>query len=123
MTKITIRIGDTSYAATLNDSETATAIKDALPISGAANLWGDEIYFSIPVNAPLENDASDQHPALSLAYWPPGTAFCIIWGPTPASHGSEPRFASPVNLIGKIDATPEALSRSESGAAVSIELA
>ena len=38
-----------------------------------------------------------------VAYWPPGQALCIFFGPTPASVGDEPRAASPVNPLGSID--------------------
>ena len=42
-----------------------------------------------------------------LGYWPPGHAFCIFYGHTPASRGDEIRPASPVNIIGRVldDAT------------------
>ena len=38
-----------------------------------------------------------------LGYWPPGTAFCIFFGPTPASHDQTPRAASNVNPFGMVD--------------------
>jgi hypothetical protein len=43
----------------------------------------------------------------TLGYWPMGHAFCIFFGPTPASTGSKPRAYSPVNIIGRVtdDAT------------------
>ena len=34
-----------------------------------------------------------------LGYWPPGAAFCIFFGPTPASRGDEIRPASAVNVV------------------------
>ncbi|NTW34709.1 MAG: hypothetical protein HGB17_00995, partial [Syntrophobacteraceae bacterium] len=34
--------------------------------------------------------------------WPTGKAFCIFFGPTPASRGNEIRPASAVNLVGKV---------------------
>jgi hypothetical protein len=42
-----------------------------------------------------------------LGYWPPGSAFCIFFGRTPASTDDRPRAASAVNIIGKVlgDAT------------------
>ena len=104
-TPITIKIGNVEFAASLDDLPTAQAIVDALPIDASANRWGDEIYFSIPVNSPLADDARDLLEVGELAYWPPGTAFCIFWGPTPASTGDEPRAASEVNPIGRIERT------------------
>jgi hypothetical protein len=42
-----------------------------------------------------------------LGFWPPGKAFCIFFGQTPASQPGEIRPASAVNVIGKVvgDAT------------------
>ena len=33
----------------MNDSPTARKIREALPITGRVNTWGDEIYFEITV--------------------------------------------------------------------------
>lgn len=87
----------------LGESATAQAIAAALPVRARASTWGDEIYFGIPVSAPLEPGATDLQAVGDLAYWPPGRAFCIFFGRTPASHAGEPRAASPVNLIGRLE--------------------
>jgi hypothetical protein len=107
MTTITITAGDVSLPATLNDSPTAQQIWDSLPIEGRANVWGDEIYFGIPVKAGEEPDARAEVEVGELCYWPPGNAFCIFFGPTPASIDERPRAASPVNILGRVlgDAT------------------
>ena len=106
MRKIQIQAGGVSATATLSDNATADAIWGALPVTGRANRWGDEIYFDIPVRVPQASDARDLMAAGELAYWPPGTAFCIFWGPTPASRGDEPRAASAVNPFGRLDGDP-----------------
>jgi hypothetical protein len=107
MNKITIQAGGVSMLAELNDNPTARQIWEALPIEGHANLWGDEIYFSIPVDADQEADARTDVDVGELGYWPVGSAFCIFFGPTPASSGNRPRAASPVNILGNVvgDAT------------------
>lgn len=107
MNKITISAGDVSMPAELNDSPTAQQIWEALPIEGRANTWGDEIYFEIPVVAGQEPDARADVEVGELGYWPAGHAFCIFFGPTPASTGERPRAASPVNILGHVlgDAT------------------
>ena len=102
MNKITIQAGGVSMPAELNDNPTARQIWEALPIEGRANLWGDEIYFSIPVDADQEADARTDVDVGELGYWPVGSAFCIFFGPTPASSGNRPRAASPVNILGNV---------------------
>jgi len=118
--KITIIVEDVKMSAELNSSETAQKIWEALPITGSANTWGDEIYFSIPVKVGLENDKAVVLEG-DLGYWPPGNAFCIFFGPTPASHGEEIRPASPVNVFGKIIGDPQVFKKVRSGAKIIIE--
>lgn len=103
MKTIVIEAGSLQMEAELRDSPAATAVWDVLPVKGRANCWGDEIYFSIGVKLDLEDDATDSMPVGSLAYWPPGSAFCILFGPTPASGpDGEPRLASDSNRLGKV---------------------
>jgi hypothetical protein len=102
--------------------KTARALWDALPIEARANTWGDEIYFSIPVEAEAENP-KEVVEAGDLGYWPPGSAFCIFFGPTPASRGDEIRPASPVNVIGRIDGDPLVFRKVRGGEEVVIERA
>jgi len=118
---IRITAGDISLAAELNDSETARAIYEALPIEAPGNRWGEEIYFSIPVSQDLSDDARAEMEVGELAYWPPGSAFCIFFGPTPASHGNEPRAASPVNPVGQIAGDVAHLSEVPDGTVVTID--
>ncbi|MCS7253948.1 MAG: cyclophilin-like fold protein [Armatimonadota bacterium] len=118
--RIRITAGSISVEAELNDTETARKIWDALPITGVANRWGDEIYFRIPVRCEEENprevvDVGD------LGYWRPGSAFCIFFGPTPASRGNEIRPASPVNVFGKVIGDATVLRDVKDGDEVKIE--
>lgn len=103
MKRIVIQAGQVSLEAELNDGPTATAVWEALPIEGRANRWGDEIYFEIPVSAGEDPGARAEMVVGELAYWPVGNAFCIFFGPTPVSRGSEPRAYSPVNVLGRVD--------------------
>lgn len=107
MNKITITAGDVSLQAELDDNPTARQVWEALPIEGRANVWGDEIYFTIPVQAGQEPGARAEVEVGDLGYWPPGNAFCIFFGPTPVSTDERPRAASPVNILGRVlgDAT------------------
>ena len=99
--------------------ETRAAIEDALPLSGDASRWGDELYFSTPVNVPEEN-GREEVPVGAMAYWPRGTALCLFWGPTPASASAPPRAASAVNLVAMLQ-DPGALDAVEGGARVRVE--
>ncbi|MFB6113619.1 MAG: cyclophilin-like fold protein [Halodesulfurarchaeum sp.] len=104
MSDLTLTVDDAELTATWIDSNpnTRQAIEDALPLSGDATRWGDELYFRTPVDVPKE-DAESEVPVGSVAYWPEGNALCVFWGPTPASRGDEPRAASPVNVVARID--------------------
>ena len=118
--RIRITAGSISAAAELNDSKTADAIWDALPIEAKAQTWGDEIYFGIPVRA--EADRAKEVVALGdLGYWPPGDAFCIFFGPTPASRGDEIRPASPVNVVGRVDGDATVFKKVRAGTRVTLE--
>ena len=124
MTKrIKITTGVLTFAGELNDSSTAAAIWSALPLEGSASRWGKEFYFSIPVSASPEEGAREKMEVGELAYWPPGNAFCIFFGPTPVSHDTEPRAASPCNPVGMILAGREGLSKVPQGATFRIEQA
>jgi hypothetical protein len=101
--RITITAGKVRVRAELNDTATALAIMEALPIEARANRWGGEIYFAIPVEAGLESGAREVVEAGELGYWPPASAFCLFFGRTPASGGEEIRAASPVNVVGRIE--------------------
>ena len=119
---VTEATGPVEAALTDESPDTARRIWEALPIEARANTWGDEIYFGIPVDADPENprevvDLGD------LAYWPPGNAFCIFFGRTPASRGDEIRPASAVNVFGKVTGDPKVFKKVRSGERVRIERA
>lgn len=119
-TQIRITAGDVRTTATLNDAGPALAVAAALPIEATANTWGDEIYFGIPVDAGLE--AGQEVVELGdLGYWPPGRAFCIFFGRTPASRGDEIRPASSVTVIGRVEGDATVFKQVASGTAITIE--
>ena len=120
--RMRISAGGVSAVAGMNDSATAAAIWEALPIEARGNTWGDEIYFSIPVSMPEQNGREVVELG-DIAYWPPGTAFCIFFGPTPASRGDEIRPASAVNVVGRIDGDPKIFRSVASGTKVILERA
>jgi hypothetical protein len=121
MKRIRIAVGELTLHGELNDSETARLVAEALPIRADARRWGEEVYFSIPVEAEPADDARAEVAVGEIAFWPAGSAFCIFFGPTPASTGETPVAASPVNVIGRVLDDVAVLSGVRSGAAVSIE--
>jgi len=122
MVRIVIKAGGVTQEAELLDTETARMILDALPITANANTWGDEIYFGISVMTG-EDDAQAVVELGDLGYWPPGHAFCIFFGRTPASRGDDIRPASPVNVFGKLLGDPKEFKQVPDGASITIEKA
>jgi hypothetical protein len=118
-----IQAGAVTLAAELNDSPTARAIVAALPIRGKGSRWGDEIYFRIPVSQMPSSDARAEVDVGELAYWPPGQAFCIFFGRTPASSSERPCAASPVNPVGRVLGDATLLRNVSDGAEVTLDRA
>jgi hypothetical protein len=86
----------------LGQGPTADEIWESLPLEARANLWGDEIYFRIPVSRTAEPEAREDVEVGDVGYWPQGDALCVFFGPTPVSVGEKPRAASPVTVVGRI---------------------
>ena len=123
MKRIVIKAGQLEARAELNESATAGAIWQALPIEGSAKTWGEEIYFRIPVSQDLETDARELVYLGDLGYWPQGEAFCIFFGVTPISSPGEIRPASAVNIVGQLLDDPKRFLSVASGTSVRIEKA
>ncbi len=121
--RIRITAGDVTVHAGLNDSPTADLVWEELPIQASANTWGEAIYFEIPVTIEAGEDADPVVPMGAVAYWPPGHAMCLFFGPTPMSSGGKIRAASAVNLIGSLEGDPAVLKRVRGGAPIEIERA
>ncbi len=121
MRKIKIIAGDISAVAELSDGKATYAIWDSLPIENTVNTWGDEIYFSIPVVSALDETAKEVVEKGDLGYWPTGKAFCIFFGPTPASQGDEIRPASAVNIVGRVEENADVFKRVREGENIKLE--
>jgi len=118
--EIKITVGELEVKAWLNETNTATKILEILPISARVNLWGDEIYFPVPLDTGLESEK--EIVALGdIAYWPQGKAMCIFFGRTPVSKGEEIRPVSPVNVIGRVEGEPKLLGKVKQGENITIE--
>jgi hypothetical protein len=120
MARINISVENLSVEAEMLDTPTAKKILEVLPLESSANVWGDEIYFDIPLNIELEPEAGADVEIGDLAYWPAGPAFCIFFGPTPVSKEDQPRAYSPVNVFGRIIGNAKQFKGVSSGAVVKV---
>ncbi|MFG3113142.1 cyclophilin-like fold protein [Streptomyces sp. NPDC048197] len=109
--------------ATLDDTPTAAALMAALPVDATARTWGEEVYFDTGLSPALEPDARQVVGAGTVAFWPPGNALALPYGPTPISEGDEPRLASPCNVLGRIDGDPRTLATVRSGDPIHVQQA
>jgi len=109
--RIVIEEAGVELTAELNDSATAAQIWDALPLESAAQTWGAEVYFSVPVSAGGEDPQATVAPG-TVGYWPPGEAVCLFFGQQPVS---------PVNPVGTLEGDPTALEAVSDGCIVRLE--
>jgi len=108
--------------AVLDDTPTAKAVLEALPVTSSANTWGEEVYFSVPAKVSLEDNAQEVVDPGTVCFWVQGGALALPYGPTPASHGDECRLVTRVNMLGKFETDPRALSSINSGDKVTVEV-
>ena len=119
--RIKIETRTLEVIAELNETRTAHSIWDALPFKGYANLWGDEIYFSMPILLIPPESGKTLVNVGDLGYWPQGNAFCIFFGPTPISKDGQIKPASAVNVFGKIIGDATVFKQVTSGTTILIE--
>lgn len=120
MTRIVIRAGDVEITARLRDTPTAAAVLAALPIESEARTWGEEVYFEVPVEAELEDDARDVVEKGEIAFWVEGGAIAIGYGPTPVSRGDEIRLVTAVNVWADAEGDAAVLGDVSDGDPVSV---
>ena len=109
--------------AALNDTPSTRALLAALPLRARAQTWGEEVYFEIPVEVPLERDAKQVVPPGTVCFWVEGGSLALPWGRTPISDGDQPKLVTRCNVLGKIEGDTKQLSDIRSGDAVTVELA
>ena len=82
--------------------KTVSSFLDSLPLEVGMNVWGEEIYTDeTPIKVGSENSKSLVD-LMDVAYWPPGKAICLFFGPTTIGKGGEIKPYSEVNVMGKI---------------------
>ena len=119
--RIKIGAGDVVVSAELDDTAVANRLWEALPVQASANTWGDEIYFSVGIDADLDDTAQETVELGAVGYWPPGDALCLFFGPTPMSVGDEIRPASAVNILGMIEGDSTVLKAVSGGTPITVE--
>ncbi len=105
----------------LNDSHSGQQLAELLPVSGIAQTWGCEVYFTVPVEGRLDDAPQQVVDAGTICFWVQGSAVAIPYGPTPVSVGNECRLVTAVNVIGKLDGAPEALASVQAGDTLRLE--
>lgn len=119
--RIRIRYPKGELTAQLDDTPTARALLKAVPCKASANTWGEEVYFSVPVQAKLEADARQVVDPGTVCFWVQGQSLALPYGPTPVSEGQECRLVTKVNVLGRIEGDARALARIRDGDPVSVE--
>lgn len=114
------RLGEIQAEFVEKNPETKAAILNALPFEGAANVWGDEIYFNIPAVVAEENTQQEMDDG-DIAFWPMGSAMCIFFGPTPVSDSEKPKAYSPVNMFAKIIGDPKIFKKVKDGDIIRVQ--
>jgi hypothetical protein len=122
MRKLKLVIGSVTLVAELFETPTADALYAAAPFDSRATIWGEEVYFQVPVKADREDDARDVVQPGELAFRVEGEAVVIGFGPTPRSEGSEIRLASRENIWGRTTDDVHRLTKVEAGDAIRVEL-
>jgi hypothetical protein len=118
--RIQFRCGD--VLALIEKTDTGKKLLAALPCESVASTWGDEVYFSLPVKARLEPNASEVVEPGTVCFWVQGNSLALPFGPTPVSHGNECRLVTAVNILGKIEGDLKVLKSVREGDKVALTI-
>ena len=121
MARVRIAWQGGEVTAYLRDTPTARQLLAILPCDAAAHTWGDEVYFELPLAAPLEPDARQVVDPGTVCFWVEGSSLALPYGPTPVSKGNECRLVTRCNVLGKIEGDPRRLNEVKQGASIRVE--
>jgi len=122
MARVQIAWQGGEVTAHLRDTPTARQLLAILPCEAGANTWGDEVYFEVPLNAPLESDALQVVDPGTVCFWVQGSSLALPFGPTPVSKGNECRLVTRCNVLGTIEGDPRRLNKVKQGTRIRVEL-
>lgn len=108
---IKLEIGGLTFDVELYDGAGSKALLASLPEEISMSRWGDEFYGGCSANVEEDDTLRDIYEAGEIAFWPPGNAFCVFFGRTPASTDSRPRMASPGVPLGRIKGDSSGLKK------------
>ena len=118
--KLRISAAGVNFEVVLKETPTAQALFAAAPFEARAQTWGEEVYFSTPVQARLEADARQIVEPGTVCFWTEGDAIALPWGRTPISTDERPKLASRCNVLGRLEGNPKALAKIRSGDRISV---
>ena len=119
--RLCLKFGTQRLEVDLLDTPTAKALIEALPFESRAQTWGEEVYFSTPVQAVLEKDARQVVEPGTVCFWTEGDAIALPYGRTPISSDERPKLASRCNILGRIVGDPKRLQAVKGGETVRVE--
>jgi len=122
MARVRIAWQGGEVSAHLRDTPNAKQLLGVLPCESRAQTWGEEVYFEVPLRAPLEPDARQVVDPGTVCFWVEGSALALPFGPTPVSKGAECRLVTRCNVLGKIEGEPLQLKAVKQGMAIRVEL-
>ena len=120
--RIRISWSNGQMTAVLKDTPTARNLLNALPCESDAHTWGDEVYFSVPVESELEPDARQVVDPGTVCFWVEGQSLAIPFGPTPVSQGDECRLVTEVNVVGELEDDPQLLESVSEGETMRVDV-
>ncbi|MCX7705837.1 MAG: cyclophilin-like fold protein [bacterium] len=116
-------IGKVLVELTDENPETVEKFLKILPVEGRANLWGEEIYFKIPIDKIEPENPRQVVKEGEIAIWIENPSLCIFFGKTPVSTAKEIRAYSDVNVIGRVKGDYEIFKKVKSGEKIKVAIA
>ncbi len=109
-----------SLSASLEDTPTSRALLAALPARSRANTWGEEVYFELPVEVPLEPGARQIVEPGTVCFWTQGNSLALPYGRTPISVDGRPKLADRCNVLGRLEGDPKQLASVRDGEPITV---